>query len=70
MATPKTEINKYVRGTNALLDRLIQPAQEDRIWVINGNHGRLLIVADDSDSAMAKYQDRPTKRWSDVGSDL
>lgn len=64
MAKPK--VNKYVRGTNELLDRFLE---DEEVWIVNGHNGRFPIIASSEEEAVAIYESRDKRNYSSLKSD-
>ena len=56
---PKNEIKRYERGQNEHLDRILK---DETVWIINGDKGRLPIIADTKEEALEKYNKKPKQK--------
>lgn len=59
------DIQEYVRGTNALMDTMIE--QGEQVWIINGQAGRRPVSATSREDAINIYMAYPTKQGSLIG---
>lgn len=66
MQRPKNkDIQEYERGTNDLMDKMIEPWE--RVWIINGQAGRRPVAAQTKEEAISIYMAYPTKQGSFIG---
>lgn len=59
------DIQEYERGTNDLLDKMIEPWEQ--VWIINGQAGRRPVAATSKEEAISIYMNYPTKQGSLIG---
>ena len=58
MANNRMHVKRYTGG-NATIDRLLaEHWPGEKIWMVNGKHGRRPITADSKEDAIARYNRR------------
>jgi hypothetical protein len=62
MIRRKLEVTPYA-GTNDVINRLMD--DDDTVWIVQGNHGRVPVFADSVDEAKDRYVQKFAKRIAD-----
>jgi hypothetical protein len=54
------KVNEYVVGSNERLDSIYEDA-DGLLWIVEGPNGRIPVLADSAEEAMADYKGRDKK---------